>query len=200
MQHHSGTGILNWKFLDTEPWIVLSIRRAAGRLYCLCSDRYDSNAACIFLHRKYPISVLEKENGMLDSDGFTDFLLGIYSIPICVEQAGITGSHNKYRNSGSAGSDNDCKINFCKETGCLNEKDNRNNKRNVINSARRSRVRTFVKKALEAILGGNVENAVAACRTAESELARAAQKGAVDKRKASRIVSRLNKKVKAIQA
>lgn len=129
MQHHSGTGILNWKFLDTEPWIVLSIRRAAGRLYCLCSDRYDSNAACIFLHRKYPISVLEKENGMLDSDGFTDFLLGIYSIPICVEQAGITGSYNKYRNSGSAGSDNDCKINFCKETGCLNEKDNRNNKR-----------------------------------------------------------------------
>ena len=77
---------------------------------------------------------------------------------------------------------------------------NRNNKRNVINSARRSRVRTFVKKALEAILGGNVENAVAACRTAESELARAAQTGAVDKRKASRIVSRLNKKVKAIQA
>ena len=47
---------------------------------------------------------------------------------------------------------------------------------------------------------GNNENAIAACRTAESELARAAQKGAVDKRKASRIVSRLSKKVKAIQA
>ncbi len=77
---------------------------------------------------------------------------------------------------------------------------NRNNKRNVINSARRSRVRTFVKKALEAIAAGNNENAIAACRTAESELARAAQKGAVDKRKASRIVSRLSKKVKAIQA
>ncbi|MFC0701815.1 hypothetical protein [Anaerostipes butyraticus] len=73
--------------------------------------------------------MLEKKNWMLDSDDFTDFLLGIYSIPICVEQAGITGSYNKYRNSGSAGSDNDCKINFCKETGCLNEKDNRNNKR-----------------------------------------------------------------------
>lgn len=92
MQHHSGTGILNWKFLDTEPWIILSIRREASRLYRLCNDRYDSNAACIFLHRKYPISVLEKENGMLDSD-------------------------------------NHCKINFYKETGCLNEKDNRNNKR-----------------------------------------------------------------------
>ncbi len=77
---------------------------------------------------------------------------------------------------------------------------NRNNKRNVINSARRSRVRTFVKKALEAISSGNFENAQAACRTAESELTRAAQKGALDKRKASRIVSRLSKKVKAIQA
>ena len=129
MQYHSRTGILNWKFVDTESWIALSIRRAAGRLYRLCSYRYDSNADCIFLHRKYPISMLEKKNWMLDSDDFTDFLLGIYSIPICVEQAGITGSYNKYRNSGSVSSDNDCKINFCKETECLNEKDNRNNKR-----------------------------------------------------------------------
>ncbi len=76
----------------------------------------------------------------------------------------------------------------------------RNNKRNIINSARRSRVRTFVKKALEAISSNNKEAAEAAFRTAESELARAAQKGALDKRKASRIVSRLSLKVKAINA
>ena len=77
---------------------------------------------------------------------------------------------------------------------------NRNNKRNVINSARRSRVRTFVKKALEVISSNNKDVAEEAFRTAESELARAAQKGAVDKRKASRIVSRLSKKLKAIAA
>ena len=77
---------------------------------------------------------------------------------------------------------------------------NRNNNRNVINSARRSRVRTFVKKALEAIASNSKEAAMAAFKTAESELARAAQKGAVEKHKASRIVSRLNKKLKAIAA
>jgi len=76
----------------------------------------------------------------------------------------------------------------------------RNNKRNVINSARRSRVRTFVKKALEAILSNNKEAAAVAVKVAESELARAAQKGAVDKQKVSRIVARLSKKVKAIAA
>ncbi len=74
----------------------------------------------------------------------------------------------------------------------------RNNKRNIINSARRSRVRTFVKKALEAILTCNVEAATKAFQTAESELARAAQKGAVERHKASRIVSRLAKKLKSI--
>ncbi len=76
----------------------------------------------------------------------------------------------------------------------------RNNKRCVINSARRSRARTFVKKALEAIASSDKQLALDAFKVAESELARAAQKGAIDKQKASRIVSRLSKKVKAIAA
>lgn len=122
MQYHSGTGIFNWKFVDTEPWIVLSIRRAAGRLYHLYSYRYDSNAACIFLHRKYFISMLEKKNWMLDPSDFTDFLLGIYSISICVEYERVAGNHNKYSNSGDVGYANDWKINFHKGTECLNEK------------------------------------------------------------------------------
>ena len=74
----------------------------------------------------------------------------------------------------------------------------RNNKRNIINSARRSRVRTFVKKALDAILTANVEAATAAFKVAESELARASQKGALERHKASRIVSRLAQKLKAL--
>ena len=54
---------------------------------------------------------------------------------------------------------------------------NRNNKRSIINGARRSRVRTFVKKVNAAILENNKEAAKAALIVAESELMRAAQKG-----------------------
>lgn len=52
---------------------------------------------------------------------------------------------------------------------------NRNNKRNVINGARRSRVRTFVKKVEAAILENNKELAAANLKVAESELMPAAR-------------------------
>ena len=52
----------------------------------------------------------------------------------------------------------------------------RNNKRAVINGARRSRVRTFVKKVIAAVMENNKEAAQAAFAVAESELMRAAQK------------------------
>ena len=60
---------------------------------------------------------------------------------------------------------------------------NRNNKRSIINGARRSRVRTFVKKVNAAILENNKE---------------AAQKGVLPKNTASRTVSRLSAKIKAL--
>ena len=72
----------------------------------------------------------------------------------------------------------------------------RNNKRAVINGARRSRVRTFVKKVIAAVMENN--KAQAAFAVAESELMRAAQKGVVEKHNASRTVSRLSKKIKAL--
>lgn len=72
----------------------------------------------------------------------------------------------------------------------------RNNKRAVINGARRSRVRTFVKKVIAAVMENNKEAAQAAFAVAESELMRAAQKGVVEKHNASRTVSRLSKKLK----
>ncbi len=72
----------------------------------------------------------------------------------------------------------------------------RNNKRSVINGARRSRVRTFVKKVLAAVLEKNKEAAAAAFKVAESELMKAVSKGVFKKNTASRTVSRLSKKVK----
>ena len=75
---------------------------------------------------------------------------------------------------------------------------NRNNKRSIINGARRSRVRTFVKKVNAAILENNKEAAKAALIVADSELMRAAQKGVLPKNTASRTVSRLSAKIKAL--
>ena len=74
----------------------------------------------------------------------------------------------------------------------------RHNKRSIINGARRSRVRTFVKKVIAAVADKNKEAAKAALLVAESELMRAAQKGVVEKHNASRTVSRLSKKIKAL--
>ena len=53
----------------------------------------------------------------------------------------------------------------------------RNNKRAIINGARRSRVRTFIKKVEAAIAAGDKELAASAFKTAESEMMRAVRKG-----------------------
>ena len=74
----------------------------------------------------------------------------------------------------------------------------RNNKRAVINGARRSRVRTFVKKVEAEILGGNKEQAAAAFKTAESEMMRAVNRGIFKLNTAARTVARLSKKIKAL--
>lgn len=64
-------------------------------------------------------------------------------------------------------------------------------RRTEINKARRSRVRSFVRKVEAAIESGNRDDAVAALRAAEPEVMRAAQKGVMHKRTASRKISRL---------
>lgn len=74
----------------------------------------------------------------------------------------------------------------------------RNNKRSVINGMRKSRVRTFVKKVDALIAAGNKEEALVAFKVAESEMMRAAQKGVFHKNMASRTVSRLAQKIKAL--
>ena len=73
-------------------------------------------------------------------------------------------------------------------------------KRTAINRSRRSRMRTFLRKVEEAIASGNQTEATAALRAAEPEIMRAAQKGIVHKNTASRKVSRLVSRIKAISA
>ena len=68
-------------------------------------------------------------------------------------------------------------------------------RRTIINRARRSRIRGFVRKVEEAIASGDKNKAVAAIRAAEPELMRAAQKGVVHRNSASRKVSRLAKRI-----
>ena len=73
-------------------------------------------------------------------------------------------------------------------------------KRTEINKTRRSRMRTFLRKVEEAIASGDQGAASAALRTAEPEIMRAAQKGIVHKNMASRKVSRLAARVRALAA
>jgi small subunit ribosomal protein S20 len=66
-----------------------------------------------------------------------------------------------------------------------------------INKARRSRIRTFVRKAEEAIASGDGALATAAVRAAEPELARGVAKGVLHKNTVARKVSRLAARAKA---
>ena len=73
-------------------------------------------------------------------------------------------------------------------------------KRTEINKARRSRMRTFLRKVEEAIAAGNQAAALEALRSAEPKIIRSAQKGIVHKNMASRKVSRLAASVRALAA
>ena len=73
-------------------------------------------------------------------------------------------------------------------------------RRTEINKTRTSRIRTFVRKVEEAIASGNQAEAQAALQAAQPELMRGAQKGVLHKNTASRKVSRLAARVKAIKA
>jgi small subunit ribosomal protein S20 len=73
-------------------------------------------------------------------------------------------------------------------------------RRTLVNKARKSRMRTFVRKVEEALSSGDQAAAAAALRVAEPELMRAAQKGVVHKNAASRKVSRLAARVRALGA
>jgi small subunit ribosomal protein S20 len=73
-------------------------------------------------------------------------------------------------------------------------------RRTDVNKARRSRIRTFLRKVEEAILGGDQQVAAEALKTAQPELMRGVTKGVLHKNTASRKVSRLASRVKAMSA
>ena len=73
-------------------------------------------------------------------------------------------------------------------------------RRQDVNKARRSRIRTFLRKVEEAITGGNQETAVAALRECQPELARGVTKGVLHKNTMARKMSRLSARVKALAA
>ncbi len=73
-------------------------------------------------------------------------------------------------------------------------------RRTAVNKARRSRVRSFVRKVEEAIASGDQALAAAALKAAQPELMRAATKGVLHANTASRKVSRLAQRVKALSA
>lgn len=67
-----------------------------------------------------------------------------------------------------------------------------------INKMRRSRIRTFLRKVEEAIASGDKDAAAAALKAAQPELMRGVSKGIFHKNTASRKMSRLASRVKAI--
>ncbi len=72
-----------------------------------------------------------------------------------------------------------------------------NPKRAKINSARRSRIKTFIKKIEAAIVAGDAEAAAAAFKAAQPEIMRGVSKGVVHKKTAARKISRLSAKLKS---
>jgi small subunit ribosomal protein S20 len=75
-----------------------------------------------------------------------------------------------------------------------------NDRRALINKTRRTRIRTFLRKVEEAIAGGDQTAAAAALKEAQPEVMRGVSKGILHKNTASRKVSRLSARVKALGA
>lgn len=73
-------------------------------------------------------------------------------------------------------------------------------KRTARNKARKSRVRSFLRKVEEAVKSGDKAAAQEAFRAAQPELQRAATKGVVHGNTVARKLSRLSARVKAVGA
>lgn len=73
-----------------------------------------------------------------------------------------------------------------------------NLRRYDVNKARRSRIRTYLRKVEEAVASGDKDAATSALRAAQPELMRGVAKGIFHKNTAARKMSRLNARVKAL--
>lgn len=70
----------------------------------------------------------------------------------------------------------------------------------AVNAARRNRIRTFVRKIEQACIAGDYTAAEAALKAARPEIQRGVAKGVLNKNAASRKVSRLSARIKALKA
>ncbi|WP_299139909.1 30S ribosomal protein S20 [uncultured Tateyamaria sp.] len=73
-----------------------------------------------------------------------------------------------------------------------------NEKRFQVNKARRSRIRTYLRRVEEAIASGDKDAATEALKAAQPELMRGVTKGVYHKNTASRKMSRLSARVKSL--
>ncbi|MEJ5219705.1 30S ribosomal protein S20 [Cognatishimia sp. D5M38] len=73
-----------------------------------------------------------------------------------------------------------------------------NERRALVNQSRRSRIRTFLRKVEEAIASGDHAAAAEALKAAQPEVMRGVNKGIFHKNTASRKISRLAARVKAL--
>lgn len=71
-------------------------------------------------------------------------------------------------------------------------------RRTAVNRARRSKMRTYIRRVEEALASGDASAAQEAMATAGPVIMRAAQNGVLHKNTASRKVSRLTQRVKAL--
>lgn len=74
----------------------------------------------------------------------------------------------------------------------------RNNRRAAINTARMSRIRSFVKKVEAACEAGDKAAAAEALKAAQPELARGVARGVLHKNTVARKMSRLSKRVASL--
>ena len=74
----------------------------------------------------------------------------------------------------------------------------RDDRQTRVNGARRSRIRTFIRKVEAAIQSGDREAAAEALRQAQPEIMRGVTRGVVKKNTAARRISRLSRRIKTL--
>lgn len=73
-------------------------------------------------------------------------------------------------------------------------------RRTAVNTARISRIRTFIKRVERAIAGGDQTAAQDAFRAAQPEIMRGANKGVLHRNTVARRLSRLSRQIKSMSA
>lgn len=73
-------------------------------------------------------------------------------------------------------------------------------RRTAVNKSRRTRIKTYIRRVEEAIAGGDQGKAAEALKSAQPEIMRGVTKGVWHKNTASRKISRLSARVKAMAA